>query len=154
MRETIQSILSSRIVHFAARLILGAVFVYAGLAKISAPREFARIVVNYQVLPEKMAVYLAFILPWIEALLGILLILGFELKKTALALSFLLVVFVGAVLIRSANGSAAPCGCFSFKSSGPDSIFLTIGRDMALLACGAYLIIFHGKRASQRTTTS
>jgi uncharacterized membrane protein YphA (DoxX/SURF4 family) len=154
IRQSMRSFLASRPVQFGARLILGGVFVYAGLAKIAAPREFARIVVNYQILPEKMAVYFAFILPWIEALLGILLILGFGVKKTAVILSFLLVAFVGAVLIREANGSVAPCGCFSLKSSGPESIFLIIGRDVGLLACGAYLLLYPGKRASQQTRVS
>jgi len=145
IRQTFPCLLGSRPVQFAARLILGAVFAYAGIAKIASPREFARIVVNYHVLPEKMAVYFAFILPWIELMLGIFIIIGLRVKETALALSSLLVAFAGAVLIRYLNGAAAGCGCFSMKSSGPESLFLIVGRDAAFLACGLYLFFDHGK---------
>jgi uncharacterized membrane protein YphA (DoxX/SURF4 family) len=149
-----RSLLASRSVHLAARLALGGVFVFAGVVKIAAPREFARIVVNYQILPENAAVYLAFVLPWIEALLGVLLILGVRVKEISVTVSLLLVAFVGAVLIRSMNGSAAPCGCFSLKSAGPESMVLILGRDLGLLACGAYLVLFGGKRIPQQTRVS
>lgn len=154
IRRTIRGLLADRLVQFAARLILGGVFVYAGLAKIASAREFARIVVNYQILPEKMAVYFAFVLPWIELALGLLLIIGFWVRKTVLALSFLLAMFASAVLIRYLNGSVGGCGCFSLKSSGPESIILIILRDIGLLACGTYLFFYHGKRASRQTIIS
>jgi uncharacterized membrane protein YphA (DoxX/SURF4 family) len=154
IRQAITGILENRHVQFAARLILGGVFVYSGLVKIASPREFARIVVNYNILPENMAIYFAFVLPWLELMLGIFLIIGFWVKKIALALSFLLILFAGAILIRYLNGATAGCGCFSLKSSGPESIFILIGRDVALLACGLYLSLNHGKRASRLTVLS
>lgn len=154
MRQTISGLLCSRLLKFAARLTFGGIFVYVGLVKIAAPKEFAMIVVNYQILPENMAVYFAYILPWVELMLGVLLVLGLGVKRIALALSFLLVVFVSAILIRYLNGSGGACGCFSLKSSGAESVFLMILRDMGLLACGAYLFFYHGKRASQQTTIS
>lgn len=136
----------------AARLVLGGVFIYAGIAKIADPREFARIVVNYHVLPEAVAVYFAYILPWFELMLGIALVIGFWVRKAALALSFLLVVFAGAVLIRYLNGATGGCGCFSLKPSGPESLLWIILRDVGLLACGAYLILYRGGEPLRRAT--
>jgi putative oxidoreductase len=138
-RRTMAVFLGNRLLQVLARLILGGVFIYAGLSKIGSSAEFARIVANYGILPESLAVYFAFVLPWIETALGLLLVIGLGIKKAALALSLLLVVFAAAVLIRSLSGAAGGCGCFSLKSSGADSIFLIIGRDLGLLACGVYL---------------
>ena len=149
IRRFVSSILRSRPLKFAARTFLGAVFIYAGLVKVVAPKEFAMTVVNYRLLPENTAVYLAYILPWVEVMLGVLLILGLGVKRIALALSFLLVVFAGAVLIRHLNGPGGGCGCFSLKSSAPENVVLVVLRDFGLLACGAFLFFFHDKKALQ-----
>lgn len=138
--QALKYLLASLHAQFAARLILGGVFVYAGVSKVVAPREFAEIVVSYHILSAKVAIYFAYVLPWVEIMLGILLVLGLGVKKAALILSVLLIAFIGAVLIRHFNGLAVSCGCFSPKSSGPVSIFLIIGRDAILLICGAYLV--------------
>jgi len=151
MRHKMAVFLGSRLLQVLARLILGGVFIYAGLSKIGSPAEFARIVANYRILPESLAVYFAFVLPWIETALGLLLVIGLGVRKTALALSSLLVVFAAAVLIKFLSGAAGGCGCFSVKSSGADSIFLIIGRDLGLLACGAYLFFSRPSDSSRRT---
>ena len=122
----------------AARLILGGVFIYASLDKIAHPRAFARVVFNYGILPEAAAVYLAYILPWVELGLGILLAAGFKVRETSLALSVLLVAFGGAILIKHLNGGPGGCGCFSV-SGGPQSLAFLIGRNVALLACGLFI---------------
>ena len=159
MRDTkilqpIRNLTGSRSLQLAARVVLGGVFIYAGLAKIASPREFAVIVTSYQILPEKMAVYAAYILPWIELMLGTLLVVGLGVRKTAVALSFLLFAFVGAVAIRYLQGSGGACGCFSLKVSGSESLLLIIGRDIGLLLCGAYLFLCHGQRASRQEKIS
>jgi putative oxidoreductase len=139
-RRSITSFLNKNEVYFVARLILGGAFLYAGLLKIVSSNEFARIVLNYGILPENVAVYFAFILPWVELMLGVFLIIGFQVRKTALALSFLLAVFAVAVVIRYLKVGLADCGCFSMNSSGSESILSVIGRDTAFLACCAYII--------------
>ncbi len=150
-RHAPAGLLGNRLLKLIARLILGGVFIYAGLAKIGSPAEFARIVANYGLLPESLAVYFAFVLPWIETALGLLLVIGLGVRKTALALSLLLVVFAGAVLIKSLSGAAGGCGCFSVKSSGSESLFLIIGRDLGLLACGVYLFFSRSSDPSRRS---
>jgi uncharacterized membrane protein YphA (DoxX/SURF4 family) len=149
MRHTISGLLRSSLVRFAIRLVFGGVFIYAGLVKVVAPKEFAKIVVNYHILPENMAVYFAYILPWVELMFGVLLILGLGVKRVALALSCLLVVFASAVLIKYLNGFGSACGCLSLKSSGSESVFLILLRDAGLLACGVFLSFYQNKRAPQ-----
>jgi hypothetical protein len=87
--------LNQKKVQLAARFILGGVFIYASLDKISFPREFANIVIKYRILPEKLAIYFAFLLPWVELLPGAInrLHIRFSLtreQKSAAAIYFVL----------------------------------------------------------------
>jgi uncharacterized membrane protein YphA (DoxX/SURF4 family) len=60
----------------ALRIGLGVVFLYAGIVKISDPSAFAGSVAAYKVLPYFMNFLVAATIPWVEALCGLLLILG------------------------------------------------------------------------------
>ena len=127
---------------FSARLILGGVFIYASLDKIAYPKEFASIVMKYQILPEKLAIYFAFLLPWVELFLGIFIILGFFVRESAISLSFLVMIFMIAILIRSLTGPIGNCGCFSITPSGTSqSIAVLIFRDILFLLCGLVLAL-------------
>jgi len=132
--------LNQKKVQLAARFVLGGVFIYASLDKIAFPREFANIVIRYRILPEKLAIYFAFLLPWVELILGIFLVIGLYVRVTVLALSSLLLVFMAAVIIGSLNGTLNSCGCFSIKPSNPESLFLMLTRDILLLF--GFLILY------------
>ena len=60
----------------AARLILGAVFIYASLDKIAHPAAFAKDVYNYQILPDALISLTAIGLPWLELIIGAFLLIG------------------------------------------------------------------------------
>lgn len=66
----------SKVIMLAARLILGGVFVFASVDKILHPAAFADAVYNYQILPDSLINVAAIILPWLELVLGSLLIIG------------------------------------------------------------------------------
>ena len=85
---------------FWIRLILGAVFVIASVNKIHQPTAFAKTLHNYQLLPDAFINLTAIILPWLELLLGILLISGLWLPGAALLANLLLLVFFGALLFQ------------------------------------------------------
>jgi len=132
----------SKAVRLAARLVLGEVFIYASLDKIAFPEEFAKIVMNYGILPVEMAIYFAYLLPWVELILGIFLVAGLFVRETALALSSLLLVFMAAIVIRSLDGPLENCGCFSVIGSGSDRGILTLLlKDILLLVLGACLYL-------------
>ena len=70
----------SRLAPMVARLIVGGVFVWLSVNKIQHPIEFLKVLREYQLLPESPPQFLnltAVTLPWIELLVGILLIAGF-----------------------------------------------------------------------------
>jgi uncharacterized membrane protein YphA (DoxX/SURF4 family) len=121
-----------RSIILALRLILGAIFLYAGYVKLKEPWElFALAITQYQLLPLKAVEFVARTLPLFEVALGLMLIAGFWLRISATLTSALLLVFF-ALMIRSyAMGMQINCGCF-----GGDEVisWKTMLRDGGMLA--------------------
>lgn len=98
--------------------ILGAVFIYAGAAKISDPGKFGRDILNFRIVPWSVAIRVAFFLPWLEIIAGLALLTGF-LRRGALAiLTVLMIFFIGATISARARGINLDCGCFGSVSKG------------------------------------
>jgi uncharacterized membrane protein YphA (DoxX/SURF4 family) len=95
------------------RLFLGVVFVYASFDKILRPAAFAEIIYNYQILPDPLINIASIFLPWLELLLGLLLIFGFWLPGAVLIANALFLVFFATLIFNSARGLDIDCGCFS-----------------------------------------
>lgn len=96
------------------RLLLGAVFLYAGMIKAAAPaEEFTYAIESYKVVPELLALVTAYTLPWIEIALGTLLLAAVYLRLALIATGALLLVFEAlllSVIVRQIP--VASCGCF------------------------------------------
>lgn len=85
----------------AARLLLGAAFLYLGLVKAADPVAFLKQVRAYELIGQPLLLNsVAVILPWLEMLCGLLLVIGVALRGTALVTLTLLVVFTAAVTFR------------------------------------------------------
>ncbi len=98
----------------AARVLVGAVLVYAGATKAaSAPEEFAIIIGSYDLLPKDMVLTAATFLPWFELLLGWSLILGLQLRAAGVSAIAMFSAFLFAFISLQAKGIQLPnCGCF------------------------------------------
>ena len=98
----------------AARLIVGAVLIYAGATKAAAPaEEFALVIQSYDVVPLSVALPLAGLLPWFEMLVGWALLLGVETTGAAAAACAMFGLFLAALGSVVARGIPIPnCGCF------------------------------------------
>lgn len=129
-----------RTVEILLRLILGGVFVYAGLRKIMAPEEFAAIIFNYRIAPDWLINPAAIILPWLEFWLGTLVISGLWLKASVIMINVLLVVFMAAIGFNLWRGLDFNCGCFSSSAGGDLATRLTLIRDGLLLLTGGVLL--------------
>lgn len=97
----------------SARLILGVVFIYAGMDKIIHPAAFAEVVYNYQILPDYLINLTALVLPWLELVVGLFLILGLFREGSVLIVTGLMGVFLGAMVFNLVRGLDIHCGCFS-----------------------------------------
>ncbi len=99
-------------------IVLGAVFVFAGAAKVLDPPAFAKDISHYQILSFPLGMALAFYLPWLEIFSGLALIFG-RLRSGALGILIALtVIFIGATLIARVRGIDPGCGCFGSATKG------------------------------------
>jgi len=148
-RNKITRILSSRPLQVLARLVLGGIFIYAGLDKIAHPQEFARIVANYGILPGFLVTLPALVLPWLELIAGFCLVSGLWVRSAAFLLSLLLLVFVLALGFNAMRGVNMNCGCFSTSAADTENAYVLIFRDLLILIPGQLVIFFNrGKEHS------
>ena len=126
-----------------SRLVLGFIFIYAGMEKISDPEGFAKAINNYKLLPFSIINILAIILSWIEVVAGMLLIFGLAVKENAFIISSLLGVFIIAIAVSLIRGLNIDCGCFG-TSSGAKVGFTKLLENFLLLLLGIQLIYFGG----------
>jgi putative oxidoreductase len=97
-------------------LLVGAIFVYAGVIKVVDPLRFAIDIDNYKMLPWAIGVRLAFYLPWLEMFCGLALILSFFYRGGLLILTALTSIFIAASIIAKVRGLDITCGCFGHAS--------------------------------------
>ena len=96
----------------AARAALGAVWIWAGLAKAADPFATLLSVRGYQLLPEPAVQVVAFGLPFVEIAVGGLLLVGLIVRPLAVASLLMLGMFVAAIASAWARGLSIDCGCF------------------------------------------
>ena len=139
--------------HWLCALVLGGVFVYASYDKILHPGDFARVVYHYQIVGPSQylspfpANLLAVTLPWIEAVAGVLLIIGVWRREAALLTAAMLAVFILAVSSALFRGiDLANCGCFTVTGEGRAAGLKLILGDLGLLLCALVLAFVEPRR--------
>ncbi len=118
---------------YVPRLLLGAIFIWASLAKIGNIDGFATDLHHYRVLPLAFENVLAVTLPWIEVLAGIALVLNFAPRAGSVILGVMLVVFIGAILSAMVRNLDIACGCFG-TADATRTGWIALLRDVAFLA--------------------
>ena len=107
-----QSSRSHLILRRSLAVLVGAVFIYAGILKVRDPLGFASDISNYQVIPWSVGIRFAFYLPWLELLCGCALVFH-RLFAGAVAITIsLMFVFLGATAAARMRGIDVSCGCF------------------------------------------
>lgn len=129
----------NRIVFFFFRLIVGGVFIWAGVLKIPDPLGFAQSIQNYQFFPRDLVFVIAIVLPWMEVLGGALLILGLFRRSSALLISLLLLGFIGLVALALLRGIDTSCGCFGSLSRRADLGLILADAVLLFLAVNVFL---------------
>ncbi len=125
-----------RFLQWGSRLVLGGVLLYAGLTKVSDPRDFARIIANYHLVPESITPTVAWLLPWIEIVTGLSVITGRFYRGGLVWMEILFAIFLVALVWAYAHGLDIECGCFGRVGSS------SIGWPHILLDAGALGIGF------------
>lgn len=121
------------------RVALGGVFLYAGILKIANPVAFAGSVAAYKLLPYFGNYLVAAVLPWLEAISGLLLVVGWRTRSAAVLTCMLNGVFMVALISTILRGLDIDCGCFQ-QGGDKTSAWTAMGRDAVLLAMAISLL--------------
>jgi len=126
------------------RLVLGGLFVYAGIVKVLDPLDFAQNIRNYRLVGQSLSFLAAIILPWLEILAGLALAAGVWRRASAFVISALLVCFIVLTLVTIVRGLDVDCGCFGALSR--KSGFGVILEDLGMLFMGLCLLFAPERR--------
>jgi putative oxidoreductase len=132
----------------ALRLLLGGLFIYAGIGKIWNPMGFSADIDNYRMLPYLLVTLMASVLPWVEVLCGLLIIFGRWLSGASLILIMLNVVFIIAIASAMARGLDIDCGCFSAAGNASRVGVQRLLED-ALFLAAAVIIFRHSMKTKE-----
>ncbi len=131
------------------RLVVGGVFIWAGVLKIIDPLEFAQNIANYRVVSRDISFFLALVLPWLEVLCGILVILGIFRSASSLLLSGMLGIFLVLITVTILRGLDVDCGCFG--SIGRHVDYRLLLTDIVLLYMTLNILISSFRSRSSAT---
>jgi uncharacterized membrane protein YphA (DoxX/SURF4 family) len=119
-----------------ASVLLGAVFVVSGVSKVAAPRQWSAQSAGIGV-PR----FVAAAVPFVELLVGALLVGQIARRVVAVAAGAVLLAFTSLLVLRLSQGRRPPCACFGQWSTKPIG-WGDVLRNALFLALAA-LIILH-----------
>jgi uncharacterized membrane protein YphA (DoxX/SURF4 family) len=126
------------------RVVLGGVWLVAGVLKLPDPAENVRAVRAYRLLPESVVPLVGHGLPILEVLLGACLVLGLVTRVAAVVSAALLVAFVVGIGSAWARGLSIECGCFGGGAGPTENATAAypweIARDVGLLLMSGWLV--------------
>ncbi len=126
-----------------ARLVVGGVWLWAGLLKIADPAASVTAVRGYQLLPASAAEVVGRVLPTVEVALGAMLLLGLLHRVSGLLSALLQLAFIAGIASVWARGIAIDCGCFGDGGPNPDAFSQypwEIARDVGLLLASLLVV--------------
>jgi uncharacterized membrane protein YphA (DoxX/SURF4 family) len=127
----------------AARLLVGCVWLVAGVLKLPDPEQSVRAVRAYRLLPEAVVPAVGYGLPILEIGVGLLLVAGLATRVAGVISAVLFLLFVVGIASAWARGLQIDCGCFGgggFDANASEQYPWEIARDSVLLALSAYLV--------------
>lgn len=131
------------------RLLLGGVMLWAGVTKALNIPETQQATRAYQILPYDLANAWGAMMPFVEIVIGALLILGLMTRLSAVIGTLLMVAFIIGIVSVWARGIKIECGCFGGGGATTEPKYAEeLLRDGALLAHGLWLVVRPGSRLS------
>ena len=127
------------------RILLGLIFLFAGIAKISDPVRFIFRFREFDLFSEAVIPFMVLYLPWLEFILGLFLILGLLYRASAFLLACLNTMFAIAILTVVVRGMEIDCGCFGMLADIlkiPDSADIkAVIRNVIFIGISVYIFI-------------
>jgi uncharacterized membrane protein YphA (DoxX/SURF4 family) len=132
------------------RIALGIVFIVASLDKIEGPEAFADNIANYRIVPHSFIHIVAVTLPWLEIVVGSLLVLGIWIRAGAAITLGLLLAFVFAISQALLRDLDISCGCFDTNPSAHRMTRWTLYWDVIWL--GWAMLVFYFDKGTHSIT--
>ena len=132
------------IVGTVARLGLAAVFLVSGVLKAIDPDATYVAVCAYDLLPKLGVALVAGVLPWLEIVIGLLLLAGIATRAVAVVSAVLLLGFMAGVAQAWARGLSIDCGCFGGGGAvdpGQTTYGRELLRDAGFLLLAGWLVV-------------
>lgn len=128
------------------RIAMGLIFIYSGFFKALDLENFGKVIILYDISPEILVPYAAVVFPFIELVIGLLLIFGFKIKSSSFLSIILMIFWIIIISISVYRGKTFDCGCFELKQFGiTEEIGLPIiFRDIVFLCI--LLLIFYARK--------
>jgi uncharacterized membrane protein YphA (DoxX/SURF4 family) len=121
------------------RVVLATVFVYAGIAKIASPRDFANSIAAFRVVTISLVNLTALGLPFFEISIGLMLLFGWKVRAASLGAMMLFAVFVALFVQALIRGINVDCGCFGSNTPIFSNVWLPLVRNVLLFGVSAWL---------------
>jgi len=128
-----EKLFGNKIFILIVRFILGGLFIYASMDKMTNTADFVKVIHNYKILPVSLENLLAIFLPWLEFVTGLFLLVGKYNKGALFIYNIFLCIFILALSQALVRGLDINCGCFSVKPSSTTEIWLRIIEDIVML---------------------
>ncbi len=127
-----------KLARLLVRIAMGALFIFAGATKAYDPGAFAIEIQRYNLIPWMPAALASVYLPWLEIILGSLLIVKKLEQGALLLIGGLLLVFTLALASATFRGLGIDCGCFGKAFAATGTIFPLV-RNIVLLGLTVFL---------------
>ncbi|MGQ9569860.1 MAG: MauE/DoxX family redox-associated membrane protein, partial [Thermodesulfovibrionales bacterium] len=122
------------------KVILGLIFIYAGIVKIVDPKAFAKAISQYELVPEGLLAPLAIGLPILEILAGLGLL--FSIRGSLGIIFSLLITFIFVLWYGILRNLDIDCGCFSPEElRSHASLWHAFYRDIMMIGGVIYLYL-------------
>ncbi len=142
-----------------ARWLLGGLFIYMGCRKALHPDLFLKLLREYQLTQNPLALNsIAIAVPWFEIFCGLLLLAGIAVRGTAFLLAGMLAAFTAVVFHRALGVQAAQalpfcavkfdCGC----GGGPEFICAKLPENIGMFLLAVWLLAGRGRAFCARYT--
>ena len=129
------------------RIVVGGIFIFTGLGKITNVPLFVREISNYDMLPYQVINVFAIILPWVELFAGVLFVFGIRIKANIILISSMLLMFNFAVAVAWIRGLDISCGCFSTMATQKVGI-TKLAENFAVLSALVFMYFFPNNKFS------
>lgn len=117
------------------RWVLGGIFIYAGSTKLLAPEIFAVLIEAFGLVPDRLLMPMAIVLPTLEVIAGIGLL--FDIRGSLTVMAGLLALFMAVLGYAIWMGLDVDCGCFGPEDPEAKAFHglkVSLYRDLAMLA--------------------